>query len=139
MRFEATMLEGWHGDDYLILFDESEVATASDRYEVLRLLPGFKVLGLRSWDDFIVRNVSGQIYSVPTLPLEARYLTPLSLPDGATTLNPDTRFTGKTKWYMKPIVFGGDAGVGENLVWVSHEEHAQLVKFWNDKYRTLKS
>ncbi len=66
------MLEGWHGDDYLILFDESEVAAASDRYEVLRLLPGFKVLGLRSWDDFIVRNASGQIYSVPTLPLDAR-------------------------------------------------------------------
>jgi len=54
-------------------------------------------------------------------------------------LNPDARFSGKIKWYVKPIVFGGDAGVGENLVWVSHEEHAQLVKFWNDKYRTLKS
>jgi hypothetical protein len=95
MQLEATVLEGWHGDDYLILFDESEVAAASDRYEVLRLLCGFKVLGLRSWDDFIVRNVSGQIYSVPTLPLDARDLTPLSLPDGATTLNPDTRFSGK--------------------------------------------
>jgi hypothetical protein len=53
-QLEATMLEGWHDDDYLILFDESEVAAASDRCEVLRLLPGFKVLGLRSWDDFIV-------------------------------------------------------------------------------------
>jgi hypothetical protein len=40
---------------------------------------------------------------------------------------------------VKPIVFGGDAGAGENLVWVSHEEHAQLVKFWNDKDRILKS
>jgi hypothetical protein len=72
------MREGWHGD--LILFDESEAVAASDRYELLRLLPGFNVLGLRSGDDFI------------------------------------------------RIVFGGEAGVGENLVWISYEEHAQLVK-----------
>jgi hypothetical protein len=133
------MREGWHGDDYLILFDESEVVAASERYEFLRLLPGFKVLGLLGWDDFIVRNDSGQTYSIPTLPVDTRYLSPLSLPDGASGLNPDPRFSGKIKWYVKPIVFGGDAGVGENLVWVGHEEHAQLVKFWNDKYCTLKS
>jgi hypothetical protein len=133
------MREGWHGDDYLILFDESEVVAASERYELLRLLPGFKVLGLLGWDDFIVRNDSGQTYSVPTIPVDTRYLSPLSLPDVRSALNPDPRFYGKIKWYLKPIVFGGDAGVGENVVWVSHEEHSQLVKFWNDKYRSSKS
>jgi hypothetical protein len=122
------MREGWHGDDYLILFDESEAGAASDRYELLRLLPGFNVLGLPSGDDFIVRNASGQTYSIPTLPLDTRYLSPLSLPDGGATLNTDTRFSEKIKWYVRPIVFGGDAGVGENLVWISYEEHAQLVK-----------
>jgi len=54
-------------------------------------------------------------------------------------LQPDGRFTGKIKWYVKPIALGGDAGVGENLVWVSHEEHGQLVKWWNDKYLALKA
>ena len=133
------MREVWHGADYLVLFDEAEVGAASERYEVLRLLPGFKVLGLRGWDDFIVRNATGQTYSVPTLPLDTQYLSPFSVPEGETVLHPDGRFTGKVKWYVKPIVFGGDAGVGENLVWVSHEEHAQLVKWWNDKYRSLKA
>jgi len=133
------MREGWHGEDYLVLFDESEVAAASERYEVLRLLPGFKVLGLRSWDDFVVRNATGQTYTVPTLPLDTQHLSSFSVPDGETTLQSDGRFTGKVKWYVKPIAFGGDAGVGENLVWVSHEEHAQLVKWWNDKYRSLKA
>ena len=135
----ATMHEGWYRDDYLILFDESEIIAASDRYQLERFLPGFKLLGLRSWDDFIVRNISDQTFSVPILPLDAQYLSPLSFPEGLTILKPDTRFSRKIKWYLKPIVFGGDAGVGENLVWVSHEEHAQLVKFWNDKYRALKS
>ena len=40
------MREGWHGEDYLVLFDESELAATSERYEVLRLLPGFVVLQL---------------------------------------------------------------------------------------------
>jgi hypothetical protein len=80
------MHEGWYGDDYFVLFDESEAVAASDRYEVLRLLPGFKVLGLRSWDDFIVRSAAGQIYSVPTPPLNARNLEKqYSFPFGADT------------------------------------------------------
>jgi hypothetical protein len=31
------MTEGWFGDDYLILFDEAEVASASDRYSISRV------------------------------------------------------------------------------------------------------
>lgn len=133
------MREGWHGEEYWILFDESEVSAASSRYEMGRLLPGFVVLGLRSWDDFIVRNTTGETYSVPTLPLDTQHLSPFSAPTLETVLQPDGRFEGKVKWYLKPIVFGGDASVGENLMWVSHHEHAQLVKWWNDKYRTLKA
>jgi len=133
------MREGWHGEDYLVLFDESELAAASDRYEMVRFLPGFVVLGLRGWDDFIVRNKSGETYSVPTVPVDTQHLSPFSVPSQETVLQPDVRFAGKVKWYLKPIIFGGDAGVGENLVWVSHDEHAQLVKWWNDKCRSLKT
>jgi|HubBroStandDraft_2_1064218.scaffolds.fasta_scaffold16195_3 hypothetical protein len=133
------MREGWHGEDYVVLFDESELTAASERYELSRLLPGFTVLGLRGWDDFIVRNTSGETYSVPTLPLDTQHLSPFSVPGRETVLQPDGRFAGKIKWYLKPIVFGGDASVGENLVWVSHDEHAQLVKWWNDKFRSLKA
>jgi hypothetical protein len=58
------MREGWHGDDYLVLFDESEVAAASARYEVSRFLPGFKVLGLLSWRNHS-RSLSGPIREAP--------------------------------------------------------------------------
>ena len=133
------MREGWHGEDYLVLFDESELAAASDRYEMVRLLPGFVILGLRSWDDFIVRDTNGETYSVPTLPVGTEHLSPFSVPSRETVLQSDGRFAGKVKWYLKPIVFGGDAGVGENLVWVSHDEHAQLVNWWNDMYQSLKA
>src|SRR5882757_863568 len=121
------MREGWHGEDYLVLFDESELVAASERYDVSRLLPGFMVLGLRSWDDFIVRNAIGENYSVPTLPVDPQCLSAFSVPGHGTVLQPDGRFAREIKRYLKPIVFGGDAGVGENLVWVSHDEYAQLV------------
>ena len=133
------MREGWHGDEYLVLFDESEVAAASTRYEISQFLPGFKVLGLLSWDDFIVQNPASQVYSIPTVPLDVHDLSLFSLPATQAALQPDPRFEQKIKWYVKPIVFGGDAGSEENIIWVSHEEHAELVKWWNGKYRSMEA
>jgi len=46
------MTEGWFGDEHLILFDEAEVASASDRYGISQSLPGCRVIGLRDWDNF---------------------------------------------------------------------------------------
>ncbi len=133
------MNEGWHGDDYLILFDESEIASASDRYAIAQSLPGFEVLGLRSWDDFIVRDPLGHTYSVPTVPANAQHLSPFSIPKDAPRLRSDERFRGKIKWYVKPIVFGGDPNLGGNVAWVTHETHAQAVRWWNELYRSLKA
>lgn len=37
------MNEGWSGDYYLILLDEAEITSASDRYGMAQLLPGYEV------------------------------------------------------------------------------------------------
>ena len=128
------MNEGWQGDDYLILFAESEIPAACERYTISELLPGLQILGLRGWDDFIVRDAHGQTYSVPTGPARSQYLAPFSLSNNASVLEPDRRFEGKIKWYTKPVAFGGDPKLGENLVWVTHEQHAQLLRWWNSQY-----
>lgn len=133
------MKEGWIGDDYLILFDESEVATVTNRYAFSQLLPGYHVLGLRGWDDFIVRDSQGRTFSIPIVPVRPQYLTPYVIPEGLESLAPDARFAGRIKWYVKPIVFGGDSSIGENMTWVSLEEHAQLVCRWNNLYRSVKN
>lgn len=131
------MREGWHGENYLILFDPSEISGASTNYAIDKYLPGFQVVGLLSWDSLIVRDSAGQTYSVPTVPLIEREVEPFSLPESEDTLRPDPRFAGKIKWYVQPLVFGGDPVVGTNLTWVNAEQHAQLVKWWNDKYRSM--
>ena len=132
------MIEGRHGSDYLILFSEADIASASDRYAISQLLPGYKVIGLRGWDDFILQDSAGATYCAPTVPLVAQHLSVYALPPTGTTLRPDDRFQGKIKWYIKPVVFGGDPHSQGNIIWVSHDQHAQLVKYWNGQYRFLK-
>ena len=132
------MREGWNSDDYLILFDEEEINAASESYSISTLLPGYEIVGLRGWDDFIVRDLNEQFFTVPTVPADAKYLASFQLPESRRELRTEERLLGKIKWYVKPIAFGGEPSQGENLIWVNHEQHAQLVRYWNDAYRSAK-
>src|ERR1700722_12808450 len=132
------MREGGHDEDYLVLLSDSECSDASRGYGIERYLRGYQILGLRSWDDFIVRDESRGIFTVPTVPLAPQYLAAWTLPRDSALLKPDSRFTGQIKWYTKPLVFGGDASDPNNTLWVSHEQHVQLVIWWNSKYREVR-
>jgi hypothetical protein len=133
------LIEGWHGDDYLIVFDESEASDLTARYELGRWLAGYSIIGLKGWDDFIVKGVDGLLVTVPTVPIVSEYLAPLSFSIKTNQINPDERLAGKVKWYTKPMVFGGDPTAKENMVWVTLEQHVQLVKWWNELYREMNS
>jgi hypothetical protein len=129
------MREGWFGNEYVVIFDRSEVAAASERYEFHKALPGFTLLGLFNWDNFIVRDPKGVLCKVPTVPLDDKYLAEFELTVDDPTLQPDGRFVKKIKWYVTPLIFGGDPDANDNVTWVDHEKHAELVKSWNAKYR----
>ena len=131
------MNEGWLNDEYLIIFSEAESTAASSKYKLSQYLSGYTLVGLRGWDDFIVINPTGAMCSFPTVPLDPTMTTPFSLPESL-VLQSDERFTGKIKWYLKPLIFGGDPQDKSNLVWVSLDQHAELVVWWNDQYKTLK-
>jgi len=131
------MNEGWFGDNYYVLFAETEVKFKSQRYGVDTALPGYSAIGLRDWADLVVRDRHGDVYSVPVVPIDLEYLSPCDLPDG-TSLESHSRFTGRVKWYVTPLIFGGDPKAEENVTWVSHEHHAELVVWWNQQYYTLK-
>jgi len=132
------VIEGWHGDDYFVLFDEAEATALSARYDVGTYLPGHVIIGLRGWDDFIVKGPDGRYATVPTVPVTAECLAPLELAINSERIVPDDRFCGKIKWYTKPLVFGGSPTDKGNIMWVSLEQHIDLVKWWNDRYRSLK-
>ena len=85
----------------------------------------------------IVRNANGETQVVPTVPLSAQHASPFAFPEQP-SLERDARFVGKIKWYVHPLVFGGDASAQENTTWVTHEQHRQLVAWWNAKYQEVK-
>jgi hypothetical protein len=131
------MVEGWLGDEYLILFSEAEIPVASERYAVSQYIERHKVVGLRGWDDLILKDSMGHTYCVPAVPLQIEYRTEYRLPVPPLALEPDDRYAGKIKWYVKPLVFGGAAEVDENIVWVDHSKHGELVTWWNRLYRDM--
>lgn len=131
------MKEGWRDEEYLILFEKSEVASATERYQLERFLPGFEIIGLQGWDDMIVRRNDGRTFSVPTIPISEDLLAPFEAPLENVSLVEDSRFTGQIKWYIKPVVLGGDPNIGENLKWVTHQLHGELVVWWNILIRDI--
>jgi hypothetical protein len=131
------MSEGWCGDDYIVFFGERASALET-AYGITSSLPGYRLVGLRSWDEFIVEDSDGARYIVPTVPLLRANLSRFTIADQP-TLEPDERVRGRIKWYVTPIVFGGDPSLGDNVTWVTVEQHTQLVTWWNEKYRELRS
>lgn len=47
------------------------------------------------------------------------------------------RVRGKLKWYTKPRMLGGSASDESNVMWVTLDQHVELVKWWNDRYQKL--
>ena len=80
---------------------------------------------------------SGALFAVPTVPMLREEIKPIAGVIAALKLTPDSRFTDRIKWYIQPIVFGGSATLEENIAWVTLEQHTDLVKWWNNKYREL--
>ncbi len=129
------MREGWYNDDYWSLCeDQKEAEQLTTTYGLADYLPGYFIVGLKGWDDFIVCDREGQYFLVPTVPLERGSLASFSFPAASPRLESDERFTGKIKWYVKPIRFGGDPSAKENMAWLSQAEHVQVVKWWNKFY-----
>ncbi len=128
------MQEGWCDNDYIILYDSNLAGQVAAKYELHRFLGGYSLIGLRGWDDFIVAAPDRKTYTIPTIPIDLRHLTPFDVPSPQ-LLKVDHRFTGRIKWYVQPLVFGGDGGAEDNLVWLNQEQHAKAVVYWNNLYQ----
>ncbi len=132
------MIEGWHNDDYLVLFeDQAEAIRLTEAYGLREYLPDYTILGLRGWDDFILADAQGQFFTIPTVPLEPKHIEPFSFSVDLAAIKSDERFRNKVKWYVKPILFGGDPNAKENIIWISYEQHTELVRWWSKLYRDI--
>jgi hypothetical protein len=132
------MNEGWYNDEYLVIFSQAESNRAAEKYKLAQYLPGHTLVGLRNWDDFIVVSQAGGMCSLPTVPIDLARSESFTL-SASVALELDARLTGKIKWYVKPLVFGGEPNDKENVSWVTLEQHAGLVVWWNEQYKKLRA
>lgn len=114
------MREGWNNGDYWSLCeDRTEAEHLTTIYGLADYLPGYFIVGLKNWDDFILCDREGRYFSVPTVPVEPASLAPFHFPSESLPLEADERLAGKFKWQVKPIRFGGDPAAKENMAWLS--------------------
>jgi hypothetical protein len=130
--------EGWSGADYYTFFDVDDHLLMTSEYGVDRLLPGYTVVGLIGWDDFLL-CLDNKYFTCPTVPIQIQHVTRLSLRQLPTVLSSDDRLAGQCKWYITPLVFGGDPKDDSNICWVDYKHHRELVRWWNAKYKELKT
>ena len=130
------MTEGWFNENYWMLCDdEKEAEQVTALYGISDYLPDYLIVGLKGWDDFILCNHVSQYFTIPTVPLDAKFLEPFEFPNAPMRLETDKKLAGKIKWYVTPIIFGGDPESEANMAWLSPEKHAEFVRWWNDLYR----
>jgi len=129
------MQEGWYEDTYWTLFEREEAAA----YAIVEFLPGYRLVGLRDWDDLIVEAPSGGLCAVPAVPIDTALLESVGDLPPASALVAEPELRGRVKWYVQPLVFGGSPDADENLAWITLPEHAQLVRWWNQKYREIRA
>ena len=107
-------------------------------YGISESLSGYFFIGLIGWDDFILSSEDGNYFRVPTVPLTHKDLKPYQFPAEKIRMEVDPKFTEKVKWYITPVIFGGSPTDEKNIAWISYSQHAQFVRWWNEKYQELK-
>src|SRR6266540_3298381 len=132
------MKEGWINDSYLVLFDDDESALMAEAYGITDFITRYRLVAIFGGDSFVLLNEKGEQFIVPTVPLDQEYIEKHDISYVDCQLESDPKFIGKIKWYLKPIVFGGDPNSKENITWVDIQTHQQLVRWWNEKYREVR-
>lgn len=130
------MREGWLNDDYIILFEPSEIERFTRAYEIDRANSRWRLVGLLNWNDFILTDDVGVAFAIPTVPIDEKYREPCDLPSSE-VLRADRAMAGKIRWHATPLIFGGDPRSDDNVSWVTLDEHVQLVVWWNNLYRDV--
>ena len=132
------MIQGWHDEDYLNLFDPTESQQMKRLYALDSSFGDFQIVGLIGWDDFILCDGHGNLFRVPTVPAVVEDMKLLGFEIDPSKVVPDARFTDRVKWYVQPVVFGGDPEQEDNMTWITLDQHAELVRWWNAKYIEMK-
>lgn len=147
--------EGFVGESYFRLYPAEKIIPLNTLYGTSEFAPNLLIFGSNGGGEafaFDKRRTPIRITQIPFIPMRLEYaidrgeslseciahLKANSKPNPpASQLNPS--LIGKEIHEILPVVFGGDTIDQANKVFLTPEEYAPYVVWWNRKYQQLKS
>lgn len=136
--------EGWLGEDYVRVYADTDRGRIADLYDFPKYLPGYEPLG--SWGlDVLCLAPDSRLYLVDWIPLHEEFKRE-AFPDLETfekevariqEAEPSYEFFQREIHYTRPLVFGGDPQ--QEPLMIDQKAHAEICRFWNQKYAQFKS
>lgn len=97
------MIQGWLQDIHISLFPQDSCEQIAGSYGLSEALPGYSLIGLLGWDDFLLKSDSG-LYTCPTVPIDPKYLQTIDIKIDTGDLRPDPELNDRIKWYITPLI-----------------------------------
>jgi len=128
------MIKAYTKENEILLFDSDKVSQISSEYCLDKVLPDHQIIGLIDWDDFLIVDKNNKTFQVPTVPIDTQYLNSFE----CEVVKEEEVKEELIKWYVTPLIFGGDPSSSENINFIDIETHIKLVVWWNNKYQEIK-
>src|SRR4051812_12487051 len=149
--------EGFVGQSYFRLYPVENLAKLNAAFGVQEFAPGLVIFGSNGGGEafaFDMRTSAPGVVQLPFIPMAYEYiierspsfadfLVRMARPDPGdhrtlpTHINPDT--LGKEIHEITPIVFGGSPTDPANKAYLTTEQYAEYVVWWNRTYRNVRS
>lgn len=142
--------EGFLGEEYIILWRAEELAQLNKAYEAERYAPAILLFGSSGGGEaygFDTHAEPACVVRLPFIGMERRHLGPVTRDftdlfsrGAALSMREQHRPLQREMELVeiKPIIFGGDPVDPENKMWVTREQHIELVRYWNRQTSTIR-
>jgi hypothetical protein len=141
--------EGFVGGSYFRAYPVERLPALHQAFGVAELVPELRIFGSNGGGEAFGFILGGapRFVQLPFIPMVLEYAYELGSTlnellaalrgESADDLRPDPQMVGMEVHAIHPVVFGGDPVTPANKMAVTTETYAQLVVWWNRKYREV--
>lgn len=141
--------EGTLEDGYIILWKSEELIPFNLKYEVKQHAPGVFLFGSNGGGEGYGFDSLAEmkVVQVPFVGMDRRHIEVLAptftdffRTGRVSEVRDDTadpsRRSGMEIFEIQPIILGGDPVDPENKIWLTRDQHFEIVRYWNRVIRT---
>ncbi len=148
--------EGFAGETYIVLWRAEELADFNREYEVDQYAPGILLIGSNGGGEafgFDTHDAAMPVVRVPFVGMDRQLaiavgdsfssslgeLAKVKVSDSKKAAElPGEKYRGMELFEVKPVILSGDPVDPQNKIWVTRQQHFELVRFWNRLIRDVR-